>query len=272
MEGKRVLVVDDNATNLKILNRQLQQWKLEPVLAFSGTEALEILISDPDFHLIISDMHMPGMDGVELTRSIKQRFPAIPVILLSSVGDENRKQFKELFCSVLNKPIRQHILFKCIARELKEQGKMPVHEEQPGKKKFSANFAEQYPLKILVAEDNVINQKLILHVLNKLGYEPEIAESGRAVLESIIRKDFDIVLMDVQMPEIDGMQATRIIRQQHLKQPVIIAMTANAMEEDKQECLQAGMNDYIGYSRKCGRAFIKSVIEPGRVHGKSLFS
>jgi len=146
----------------------------------------------------------------------------------------------------LTKPIKQHILNKQIVNELRRNHSL-AREVQPvaNLRKLNINFAKQYPLEILIAEDNIINQALITHVLNKMGYEPDIAQDGKETLDMVNSKPFDVILMDIQMPEIDGLEATRIIRRQLMKQPVIIAMTANAMQEDKEACLQAGMNDYI---------------------------
>ena len=246
LEGKQVLVVDDNVTNRNILQAQLQQWKFTPTLAASGNEALRLLEAHPDFELVITDMQMPGMDGITLAQAIRKMNPNLPIILLSSIGDERGHHFPNLFSSILTKPIKQHILNKQIVNELR-RNQSHAREVQPvtNLRKLNINFAKQYPLEILIAEDNIINQALITHVLNKMGYEPDIAQDGKETLDLVNSKSFDVVLMDIQMPEIDGLEATRIIRRQLMKQPVIIAMTANAMQEDKEACLQAGMNDYI---------------------------
>jgi len=246
LEGKQVLVVDDNITNRNILQVQLQQWKFVPTLAASGNEALRLLETHPDFDLVITDMQMPGMDGISLALEIRKIQPNLPIILLSSIGDERGHHFPNLFSSILTKPIKQHILNKHIVNELRRNHSL-ARETQPvsNMQKLNINFAKQYPLEILIAEDNIINQALITHVLNKMGYEPDIAQDGKEALDRVNSKPFDVILMDIQMPEIDGLEATRIIRRQLMKQPVIIAMTANAMQEDKEACLQAGMNDYI---------------------------
>ena len=245
MDGKRVLVVDDNLTNLKILQGQLEQWKLQPVLASSGSQALEILATAPPLDLLITDMHMPGMNGIELGKQAKQHNSALPIILLSSIGDEYSRKFPGIFNAVLNKPIKQYALFKCIGQELKQKDKDSLLDNTLEVSKTGENFALQYPLQILIAEDNLINVKLVTHVLNKLGYNPVVANDGQEVLEKFVLNHFDVIFMDVQMPEIDGMEATRIIRRQDMRQPIIIAMTANATREDRDECLQAGMDDYL---------------------------
>ncbi len=245
LEDKKVLVVDDNSTNRRILYTQLEQWKLNPVLSASGTEALEALSSGTRFDFVITDMHMPEMDGIQLTKLIKQKHPLLPVILLSSIGDEHSRKYPDLFSAVLNKPIKQHALYKCIVQVLKSKEKPVAGAGVAATKMPAVNLAQKYPLEILIAEDNLINQKLIIHVLSKLGYTPVIAANGQEVLEKVVQSLFDVIFMDVQMPEIDGLEATCIIRKQQAQQPVIIAMTANATKEDRQECLDAGMDDYI---------------------------
>ncbi len=243
IEGKRVLVVDDNSTNLNIFKGQLEQWKIVPTLAYSGQQALEIL-STNIFDLVLSDMQMPEMDGVELTQSIRKLHPTLPVILLSSVGDEQAKIHRELFASILTKPVKQNLLFKHILNEFRKKDRVSL-ELPTDKSKLSFDFSQRFPMRILIAEDNLVNQRLAERVLNKLGYQPELATNGYEALEAIIQKQHDMVLMDVQMPEMDGLEATRQIRLLEGEQPVIIAMTANAMQGDREDCLKAGMNDYI---------------------------
>jgi signal transduction histidine kinase/ligand-binding sensor domain-containing protein/DNA-binding response OmpR family regulator len=243
LEGKKILVVDDNYTNLSILKNQLHQWKLQPVLASSGKEALAILSKSIDFELVLTDMQMPEMDGIELARSIRRQNPTLPIILLSSIGDERAKEYTELFRSVLTKPIKHLILQKHILNELRKLPK--TAEEQQVKQSLTVDFAQKHPLRIMFAEDNLINQQLTLKILSKLGYEPPMAENGQEVLEMLGQEHYDLILMDVQMPEMDGLEATRTIRRYAQEQPVIIAMTANAMQGDKEICMEAGMDDYL---------------------------
>jgi two-component system, sensor histidine kinase and response regulator len=242
--GKRILVVDDNLTNRAILKNQLESWKLVPVMAASGNEAIEILKRDSGFDLILTDMQMPYMDGHELARAAKELRPHVPVILLSSAGDELDKENRQRFHSVMRKPVKQHILGKNILSGLSEL-KNNLSEQRTVQEKLPSNFSVLYPMDILVAEDNLINQQVILHVLDKLGYEPEIAENGKEVLVKINLRFYDVILMDMQMPEMDGMEATKIIRETEANQPVIIALTANTMQGDQQVCLDAGMDDYV---------------------------
>ncbi len=242
MAGKKILVVDDNPTNLTILKNQLNYWDFSPIIAQSAKQALEILSYTKDFDLVISDMQMPEMDGLELAEAIKQIMPNMPLFLLSSIGDESNKKYQQLFSVVLSKPVKPEHLYKSIQAQFKN--KRPILEKNE-KKLITEDFAQKNPLNILVAEDNLINQKLITILLKKLGYLATVAYNGREVLEFLEKQHFDTILMDVQMPDIDGLEATKLIRNGEGPQPIIIALTANAMQEDKEECLQAGMNDYL---------------------------
>lgn len=241
--GRKVLIVDDNLTNLRILQLQLQQRKMVVISATEGPEALYLLETNEGIELVITDMQMPGMDGVGFATLLKQRRPLLPVIVLSSMGDDNRKKHPGLFAAVLNKPVKPSHLEKVILNQFHfgpEKG-----QEQQSHQKLNKDFALLKPLDILVAEDNTINQKMILKVLEKLGYNAVVANNGREAIQMLDEKFYDLVLMDVQMPEMDGLECTRYIRENHERQPVIIAMTANAMVEDKEECLRSGMNNYI---------------------------
>jgi CheY-like chemotaxis protein len=223
----------------------LEQWQLIPVLADSSEAAIDILRkAEGNFDLVISDMQMPLMDCVQLARFIKKRFPSLPIILLSSIGDESHKNYPGLFNSILTKPIKQNVLYKHILSGLKQGDKL-LFEETTIREKLPQNFAQKHPLKFLVAEDNMINQKLILHILNRLGYAPDMVNNGVEAVKAVETNSYDLILMDVQMPEMDGLEATETIRKQNIKQPVIIALTANTMQGDQEECLKAGMNDYI---------------------------
>ncbi|TDD98033.1 hybrid sensor histidine kinase/response regulator [Flavobacterium cellulosilyticum] len=243
-EGKKVLVVDDNTTNLNILKSQLEMWNLTPVLASSGKEALEIIDNGGKFQLIITDMNMPKMDGAELAEAMRTKIPQVPIILLSSIGDETRTKHSHLFNSILTKPIKQQQLFNLIQTELKHQSLLCKQEEKK-QPLFSEDFAETYPLDILLVEDNLINQKLAMRVLTKLGYQPKLANNGREAVDILVEKPYQLVLMDVQMPIMDGLEATRHIRKNLKYQPNIVAMTASTLSEDRDACIKAGMNDYI---------------------------
>jgi signal transduction histidine kinase/CheY-like chemotaxis protein/ligand-binding sensor domain-containing protein len=247
--GSRVLIVDDNQTNLTILKVQLEHWGLTPVTAISGYDALNILANDKNFQLVITDMEMPGMDGVGFTEELKSISEKLPVIMLSSIGDETKKKFPGMFSSILTKPVKLHHLCNSIHLALNPFKENAAAEERV-KSVLSYDFALQNPLKILIAEDNAVNQKLIVRILNKLGYEPELAQNGTEAVAMVKDKLFDVVLMDIQMPEMDGLEATGAIRKLLVPQPFIIAMTANAMSEDRENCIKAGMDDYIAKPMK----------------------
>lgn len=244
IKGRQVLVVDDNATNRRILQLQLENWGLKAVMASSGEDALRILDSKPDFDMVITDMQMPEMDGVQLSTAIKEKTKALPIILLSSIGDETKKAYPGLFTAVLTKPVKQQALGKIIITELLHLSPQADHGHKQATL-LSKDFATLHPLDIMVAEDNQINQKMILRVLEKLGFQPALATNGAEVIAILEKQYYDVILMDVQMPHMDGLEATRFIRQHFSVQPVIIAMTANAMLEDREICLAAGMNDYV---------------------------
>src|SRR5688572_19100175 len=166
------------------------------------------------------------------------------MILLSPKDDAAAKFQHEPFNGIILKPIKKHLLSKQILSCFRHLNKAEG-EGSTTTHKLSANFSEQHPLRILIAEDNATNQKLALKVLGKLGYTPEIAKHGKEVLEMVSNKNYDVILMDVQMPEMDGLEASRMIRMCLSIQPVIIAMTANTLQGDREACLQAGMDDYI---------------------------
>ncbi|MGF7037670.1 two-component regulator propeller domain-containing protein [Mucilaginibacter lappiensis] len=247
-EKSEILIVDDNDTNCRILKGQLEQWKLSPVVANSGEKALDILSQQIDFKLVIADMQMPFMDGIELATLIRAKYPELPIMLLSSIGYIFHKDNPDLFCAILTKPAKQDNLYKHILKELGRRINFTIHEPLHAditKHKLPDNFAKRYPLNILVGEDNQMNQKLIMKILNKLGYEADLAADGLEVLDFVNKKTFDIILMDVQMSKMDGLEATQIIKKRFPTRPFIIAMTANALQTDLQICMDAGMDDYI---------------------------
>lgn len=248
-KDKQVLVVDDNSTNREILEVQLKEWKFVPIMADSGAQALEILSSKKHIDLIISDMNMPGMDGVQLARRIRKSHQDLPIILLSSMGNEDSRNEAYLFNAILTKPARHQVLYKHIVEQLKAQSS-GIKEIETVKSLFSKDFGRQYQMDILIAEDNLINQKLAEHIFIKMGYTPDIVADGHEALNALVSKKYDIVFMDVQMPGIDGLEATRFIRKNMEYQPIIIAMTANAMPKDREVCIKAGMDDYLSKPMK----------------------
>ncbi|MEO6287672.1 MAG: two-component regulator propeller domain-containing protein [Dyadobacter sp.] len=244
-EGKTVLVVDDNKTNLRIIETQLKHWKLVPIMASSAKDALKILSQHDKIDMVITDQNMPEMNGVQLAQKIREKFTDLPIVLLSSVGDETRKNHPGIFCSILTKPVKHQKLGEVIKKELSRQLIATEVVAPEGRGLLSTYFAEEFPMRILIAEDNAINEKLFVTVLTKLGYRTDVARNGQEALDEVQAQAFDIVFMDVQMPEMDGLEATRLIRKLAMQQPYIIAMTANAMQEDREICLQSGMDDYV---------------------------
>lgn len=244
LSGKKILIVDDNETNRTILKVQMEYWKMIPVTVSSGIEALALLESGEKYDLMVTDMHMPGIDGLSLTRIIRNKNIQMPVMLLSSIGNDFDKEQSQLFNSVLTKPVKQQVLVNHILKLFrKEPERVKVVDSKP--KTNSSLLANEFPFKIMIVEDNPINQQLALIVLNKMGYSADLAENGLEAIQKLHENKYELLFMDIQMPEMDGLEATRAIREKESWQPVIIAMTANAMEGDKEECLKAGMDDYL---------------------------
>ncbi len=244
--GKKVLAVDNNLTQTHIFQIYFEKWKFVPFITNSGKQALEMMAKEGSFDLAIIDMIMPEMNGIELSKALKQAQPDLPIILMNKPGNEDYKECAEIFSSVIDKPLKSHFIAEQMLSLLSQKGKDTASSDQISKQKLSVDFAKLYPLNILIAEDDKMNQKLVTKVLNKLGYNPQIAENGKDVLEIVSNKTYDLILMDVQMPEMDGLEATRMIRVCLTEQPIIIAMTANTLQGDREECLKAGMDDYIG--------------------------
>jgi signal transduction histidine kinase/DNA-binding response OmpR family regulator/HAMP domain-containing protein len=257
LSGKRVLIVDDNATNRHILTRQTEAWGMFPHATASPLLALDWIRRGDPFDVALIDSQMPDMDGLALAAAIQREYgaranssAAPPVVMLASGLPGPAPQDGGL-AAVLTKPIKASQLYDLLLGLL---GERPPAVPQPGavpRLRFDAQMAQRLPLRILVAEDNVINQQVALSFLERLGYRADVAANGLEVLLSLRRQPYDVVLMDVQMPELDGLEATRRIRQlppEELAsdaQPRIIAMTANALREDCDTCLAAGMDDYI---------------------------
>jgi CheY-like chemotaxis protein len=207
---------------------------------------MDILSQVSDFDLVLTDMQMPEMDGIQIAQQINLHYKRLPIVLLSSVGDERSKEYQDLFASVLTKPVKQNTLFKRIITLLNGHQHNSLSESTTHlEKKLSTKFSQQHPLTILIAEDNPVNQRLTERVLSKLGYEATQVFNGQEALEALTEKRFDVILMDIQMPVMDGLESTKKIRLLKQHQPIIIAMTANAMQGDREICLKAGMDDYI---------------------------
>ncbi|NHE56061.1 response regulator [Cyclobacterium plantarum] len=245
LSGRKVLIVDDNFTNLKILSLQLENLNMKPCVASSANAALDILAKEKEIELVITDMDMPEKNGLQLAKAIQKKYRDKPIILLSSIGDQSKRKNPGLFSAVLNKPVKYQQLMQSILAGLNGQSG-EVLLQHKSRKNLDPEFSRKYPLRILVAEDMAINQKLILMILHRLGYQPEFANNGIQTREMAVKNDYDLVLMDVQMPVMDGLQAAVEIRNEMKENtPQIIAMTAGAQQEDKQRCLAAGMDGYI---------------------------
>ncbi|WP_207532646.1 PAS domain S-box protein [Desertivirga arenae] len=245
IENKKVLIVEDNVHYLEVLKAKLEHWNLRVEVCQSGKAALELLGTPSDFDLIITGTLMPEMDGVSLANIIKRENPYQSLILLSAVGEVDRAEHSQLFSAVITKPVKECVLYNMLQDELaKNSADSKELEVKKPRLVFSEDFALQYPLRILLAEDNLINQKLVVRILNKLGYQIDIANNGVEAVAICKEKLYDLIFMDVLMPDMDGLEATRIIRTMEITQPKIIAMTANASSEDRDACLQAGMDSF----------------------------
>jgi len=254
LKGKRVLIVDDNRTNRRILQRQCEHWHMQPVTAEGGRQALALLDQGKQFDIGILDYHMPEMDGMELGRAIRQHPSAFPLIMLSSIyrPEEQLEESRNIFEAFVMKPAKQTYLLNVLVNTLSPRRPRVVPGRNQKAPRLDALLGQRLPLRILVAEDNPINQKITRKVLAQFGYEADLAENGLQVLQRLQQQPYHLILMDVQMPEMDGLEASRQIRASfppHL-QPCIIAMTANAMQGDREICLQAGMDDYISKPAK----------------------
>jgi signal transduction histidine kinase/DNA-binding response OmpR family regulator/PAS domain-containing protein len=274
LRGKRLLIVDDNATNRRILTMQAQSWGMLYWETASPAEALAWISQGEPFDAAILDMHMPEMDGLTLAAEIRRfeetmtrdaktrtqpdlaslppRLPVsspLPLIMLTSLGRREIGESTIEFAAFLNKPIKPSQLFDALVGTLVAGQPRQIRAERqaPATSQFDPEMGHRLPLRILLAEDNATNQKLALRLLARMGYRADLAANGLEALQALERQAYDVVLMDMQMPEMDGLEATRQIHQrwpgeQH---PYVIAMTANALEGDREMCLAAGMNDYI---------------------------
>lgn len=249
LKGKKALIVDDNPTNLTILKQHLEGVEMQVTTINDPQKALEILRSDKRFDVGIIDMKMPGMDGIMFGRQVNEIFSKkqLPLILYSSIGHIlSRTDLNKYFVAHISKPIKQEQLIMKLCEILVDDGEKKeanVNSVQNNKE----SFALHYPMSILVAEDNLINQKLAEKMFESFGYKIDMVSNGLEVLEAMRNKAYDMIMMDVQMPEMDGLEATRIIRDgsEFAHQPIIVAMTANALKGDRDICIEAGMNDYI---------------------------
>jgi signal transduction histidine kinase/CheY-like chemotaxis protein len=235
------LIVDDNATNRRILEIQLSMWGMKPTSASSGAEGLR-KIAQQNFDVVLVDFQMPGMNGVTLARKIRERTPT-PLILLSSSGEMITGEDANLFQIQISKPIRHSGLFNALLDIIGTESRQPP---QISEKKFDRSLAVKHPLRILLAEDNSVNQQVGLLMLSQMGYHADLATDGESALGAVEKNPYDLILMDIQMPTMNGIDAARIIRDRlGAKCPSIFALTAEALEGDKERFLALGFDGYL---------------------------
>jgi signal transduction histidine kinase/DNA-binding response OmpR family regulator len=247
--GKRILAVDDNAAHRGILARQFLKWGLEPVLVATPAEAIARL-AQGRFDLVLFDYEMPEMNGVQLARRLKELglVTGVPLILSGWSSLSQREMLGDIddnpFDAFLTKPIKSDQLTEILGRLL---GAAPAAPARRASYAIDTTLASQRPLRILLAEDNVVNQKVAVRLLERMGYRPDVTSNGVEALEAVHRQRYDVVLMDVQMPEMDGLEASRRIISEFgaPERPRLVALTANVLKGDKQMCLEAGMDDYL---------------------------
>jgi CheY-like chemotaxis protein/HPt (histidine-containing phosphotransfer) domain-containing protein len=252
LRGRRVLVVDDNSTNRHMLELQAKAWGMRPRCTGSPIEALDWIEQGEAFDLAILDMQMPEMTGLEMAAAIKRLRDTPPtLVMLTSLGVQEAETEEVGFAACLTKPVKASQLYNVLVGLFAKETDPGRRGELMSGPQFDARMGHRLPLRILVAEDNVINQQVAVSFLERLGYRADVAANGEEVIQSLRRQPYDVVLMDVQMPEMDGLEATRCIRQMSPSdlaagiQPRVVAMTANVLGEDRQACFEAGMEDYV---------------------------
>ncbi len=244
LENKRVLIIDDNEVSLKSITEQALAWNMIPIRTIYPRVALDLLKKD-QFDVIIVDQHMPSIDGFTLIEQIRamKNGSEIPVVLLGMMSKKVKRRTSDgdSLISIINKPIKYSSMRDTLRQLLNTGGDIKSgvkQENSPGSK---------YPLRILLAEDNAVNQKVALKMLERLGYRGDVAANGLEVLDAVQKIKYDLVLMDMLMPEMDGIETSKLIINAIPKenQPVIVAMTANNIEENKDKCMEAGMEDFL---------------------------
>ncbi|MDB5944094.1 MAG: multi-sensor hybrid histidine kinase [Ramlibacter sp.] len=245
LRGKRALLVDDNVTNLRILSLQAERWGMGQRHCESPVAALALLEAGEHFDVVITDMHMPEMDGVVFARRVRAMRTNLPILLLSSVSMRQTPD-AQLFAGVLTKPARQLALFEALVAAMPAAQAV---QRAPDSRlsQFDGALADRMPMRILLAEDNEVNRKVALRMLKGFGYAADVAGNGLEAIEALRRQRYDLVLMDIQMPEMDGLEATRRIVRQFPAgvRPRIVAMSANALREDAEAAVKAGVDDYV---------------------------
>ncbi|MEO0457015.1 MAG: response regulator, partial [Cyanobacteria bacterium P01_A01_bin.114] len=246
LKDKHVLIVDHRVTSRRILEKRCRSWGMHPHVATSAQQVLSRIRRAQHFDLAILDMHIPDMNGVELAHEIYQLRAQqdLPLILISSAHP--LEDVGDLFTSVLSKPVDQSALYDALVSACADSWSAPPEKIMSRLSEIDTRLAHRCPLKILVAEDNAVNQKIALRVLSKFGYSADVVGNGLEAIDALASQTYDVIFMDVQMPQMDGLEATRnIIARWGQMRPQIIAMTANALTQDKEMCLASGMDGYI---------------------------
>lgn len=243
--GKRILIVENNPANQQSLQDFCSGWGAITKACSSVSEAISLLVAGNSYDIGLVDSKLPNASALDFGKYVRSHhsMQAFPLILIAPPNDPHPKDLvRELFNLYLTKPLTRSRLFDSLMTVLGETTLVTLRPEQA-----TSRLGEQLPLSILLAEDNQINQIVATSILDEMAYQVDIAETGKQAIEALSKKHFDVIFMDMQMPEMDGLTATRHIRAEFPaeRQPIIIAMTANAMESDKDACLLAGMNDYI---------------------------
>ncbi|MCF8305150.1 MAG: PAS domain S-box protein [Ignavibacteriales bacterium] len=250
LKNKRLLIVDDNLTNLKIFRTMTEKWGFLPETVESGLSALSRIQEGRTYDAIILDMQMPEMSGLELAKKLHSLLgkKLSPIVFVTSYSftESEKNEAMNYYTAHLTKPIKQSQLFDVLHYIFfSETGNM-IRQEEEMVLKTGQSFAQKFPMRILIAEDNPVNQKFVLHVLKKIGYTADVAGDGKEVLDLLAQKKYDLIFMDIQMPVMDGFESTRVIINKYGDlRPKIIALTANALKDDREKCLNAGMDEYM---------------------------
>lgn len=249
LRNRRILIVDSNATNRRIYSLQIQAWNMQPRTTPSPEEALQWLRQGETFDAALIEMELGEMDRLALAKAIRRLRSGrdLPLILITSLDQEETEETKKLFAAQLARPVKVSNLYNTLIAVFAGEMEALLRQETD-LPQFDPQMGLRHPLRILIVEDNTINQNLASLMLERLGYRPDVAANGEEALQALRRQFYDVVLMDIQMPTMDGIEATRRIRHEFplQDQPRIIAMTANAMSGDREAYLLAGMDDYIG--------------------------
>jgi len=248
LKNKSVLIIDDNETNCRILDLQSKKWGFTPYISNNGLDALNLIKENNNLDLAIIDMQMPEMDGFQLSTEIRKirSKNSLPIILLTSINitEKEKVEHSDDISIFLLKPVKQlELLGNILDLISKSSNKIELKENKHHK--IDPELYKKFPIRILIAEDNQTNQKLVVSMLRYMGYLPDVANDGFEVIQALDRQYYDLIFMDVQMPEMDGFETTKLIIENYQNRPKIIAMTANAMYGDREKCLNAGMDDYI---------------------------